>query len=98
MKLVATKSLSYNTRRLQPGDQFEASDKDAKLLVGIKKAVAAIDRKPGKIASPSAKLKAKAAAAISEPVKQEAPAPDVSSGTEAPQSSTPSDADTGSAA
>lgn len=37
-ELVATKPLKYGTRRLLPGDVFEAKKKDAKLLVAIKKA------------------------------------------------------------
>lgn len=38
MKLVATKSFSYSTRRLKPGDVFEAKDPDGRLLVGVRKA------------------------------------------------------------
>lgn len=38
MDLIATKSFSYNTRRLLPGDPFQASDRDGRLLIGIKKA------------------------------------------------------------
>lgn len=36
--LVATQILTYNTRRLQPGDTFDASTRDARILVAIKKA------------------------------------------------------------
>ncbi|MBZ9659788.1 hypothetical protein LB523_12100 [Mesorhizobium sp. ESP-6-4] len=37
-KLIATKEFSYNTRMLRAGDTFEASGRDAMLLVGIGKA------------------------------------------------------------
>ena len=40
MKLVATKSMTYNTRRLLPGDVFEARERDARILIGIRKAQA----------------------------------------------------------
>lgn len=36
--LVATKKLRYNGKELGPGDQFEASDKDAMILRAIEKA------------------------------------------------------------
>lgn len=36
--LIATKRLTYNTRRLLPGDPFEAKDQHARLLIAIKKA------------------------------------------------------------
>ncbi|MBZ9653537.1 hypothetical protein [Phyllobacterium lublinensis] len=38
MKLIATKSMTYATRRLQAGEQFEAGPRDARLLIAIKKA------------------------------------------------------------
>lgn len=49
MKLVATKSMTYNTRRLLPGDLFEASPRDARLLKGIRKAK---DAEPEKDSAP----------------------------------------------
>ncbi len=58
-KLIATKSFTYNTRRLQAGDEFEARPQDALLLVGIRKARDPEERKPGKIAPPHAALKEK---------------------------------------
>jgi hypothetical protein len=39
-KMVATKSMVYHTRRLQAGDQFDASDRDARILAAIGKAKA----------------------------------------------------------
>jgi hypothetical protein len=38
MKLIATKSLKYDTRRLQAGDEFDAKDMHARILVGARKA------------------------------------------------------------
>jgi hypothetical protein len=37
-KLTATKAMSYATRRLLPGDEFVARNRDARLLVAIDKA------------------------------------------------------------
>lgn len=37
-KLVATKSYSYDTRRLKAGDEFDATDMHARILVGARKA------------------------------------------------------------
>lgn len=37
-RLRASKDFTYATRRLLPGDSFEASDRDARLLIAIKKA------------------------------------------------------------
>ncbi len=36
--LEATRTVRYAGKDQQPGDQFEASDKDAKILIAIKKA------------------------------------------------------------
>jgi hypothetical protein len=44
MRLIATKRLTYNTRHLVAGDPFDASNKDARILIGIKKAKAAEER------------------------------------------------------
>ncbi len=41
MDLIAKKAFSYRTRRLQPGDPFEAPEREARLLIGIKRAEAA---------------------------------------------------------
>lgn len=41
--LIATKSLSYATRRLQAGDTFAANNRDARILIAIGKARAAAD-------------------------------------------------------
>lgn len=38
MRLVATREFKYSTRRLLPGDEFEASNRDGRLLVAIRKA------------------------------------------------------------
>jgi hypothetical protein len=38
MKLIATKSLKYATRRLTAGDEFDATDMHARILVGARKA------------------------------------------------------------
>jgi hypothetical protein len=59
MMLVATKPFTYATRRMQAGDAFEASDRDARLLLAIKKARRADDRVPGQIPPPPATLVAK---------------------------------------
>jgi len=48
--LIAIKSMTYATRRLLPGDPFQAKPTDARILVGIKKARE--DRQPGTIAPP----------------------------------------------
>jgi hypothetical protein len=38
MKLIATKAYSYNTRRLRAGDEFEANEYWARVLVGARRA------------------------------------------------------------
>lgn len=48
--LVATKSMVYATRRLLPGDVFQASNMDARILLAIKKAK--LERVPGAIEAP----------------------------------------------
>lgn len=52
MKLVATKSFSYSTRRLKPGDVFEAKDPDGRLLVGVRKARYFGERKESFVPAP----------------------------------------------
>lgn len=37
-QLRATRAFPYNSRRLLPGDLFEASDRDARLLLAVRKA------------------------------------------------------------
>ena len=55
--LTATKSFSYRTRRLLPGDLFTAPHRDAHILVAIGKAK--MEREPGSIAPPPPGLVAK---------------------------------------
>lgn len=57
--MIALKSFSYATRRLMPGQAFQASSQDARLLVAIKKARE--EREPSAIAPPPAQLVAKIA-------------------------------------
>ncbi len=57
-EMIATKSLSYATRRLLPGDHFVTkTDRDARILLAIGKAKLA--RVPGHIAPPPASVVAK---------------------------------------
>lgn len=37
-KLIAVRPLTYATRRLQAGDEFEASSQDARVLIAVKRA------------------------------------------------------------
>ena len=69
MKLVATREFSYATRRLLPGDTFEASDRDGKLLIAVKKAQKG--RPDADVPTPRPGLIAKAAAAVATTVKTE---------------------------
>jgi len=41
VKLVALKRMTYNTRHLVAGDAFDSNDRDARILIGTKKAMAA---------------------------------------------------------
>ncbi|MBO9589541.1 hypothetical protein [Devosia sp.] len=50
--LIATKSMTYATRRLLPGDEFQANNRDARTLVAIKKAKE--KRIPGQVDAPPA--------------------------------------------
>lgn len=43
MDLIATRTMTYGTRRLTPGDRFTASNMNGRLLIAIKKAKAATD-------------------------------------------------------
>ncbi|KQX35327.1 hypothetical protein ASD04_14905 [Devosia sp. Root436] len=49
-KLIATKGLRYATRRMMAGDEFEANNRDARVLVAIGKARPM--RMPGSIDAP----------------------------------------------
>lgn len=40
-KLIAVKPLAYATRRLQAGDEFDATRADARVLIAVKRATAA---------------------------------------------------------
>ncbi len=63
MKLRAVKALKYQTRRLLPGDEFEAaSNRDARLLLAIKKAEKV--REPADVPPPSPVVAAKIAASV----------------------------------
>lgn len=42
-RMVATKSMTYRTRRLRAGDEFEANRRDARVLAAIGKAKAAAE-------------------------------------------------------
>lgn len=50
MKLRAVKSFRYATRRLLAGDEFTASNRDAKLLVAVRKAT--VVREPADVPPP----------------------------------------------
>jgi hypothetical protein len=67
VELVATKDLSYGTRRLKAGDIFTVPASMARVLVGIGKAER--PREPGKVEAPSARVVERAAAAT--PAKAE---------------------------
>jgi len=64
-RLRATKPLHYNTRRLVAGDEFEASDKDARLLIAIRKAEAV--RMPTHVPPPPPAVAAKIAEVVAPP-------------------------------
>lgn len=51
-KLIANKGLRYATRRMMAGDEFEANNRDARVLVAIGKARHA--RVPGAVDAPPA--------------------------------------------
>jgi type IV secretory pathway VirB10-like protein len=46
MKLIAIKKMTYATRHLVAGDPFEAKDRDARILIGIRKAKPAAAKTP----------------------------------------------------
>ncbi len=43
MELIATRTMTYATRRLSPGDRFFAPTADARVLVAIQKAKAFVE-------------------------------------------------------
>jgi hypothetical protein len=45
-RLIATKPMTYATRRLQAGDAFEAPRRDARILLAIRKAKTAGEASP----------------------------------------------------
>lgn len=52
-KLIAVKPLTYATRRLQAGDEFEASRTDARVLVAVNRArIMDKPREPGSLPPP----------------------------------------------
>jgi hypothetical protein len=57
MKLIATKSYSYNTRRLKAGDEFDTTnDMHARILVGARKAKYAAEHGKPAAAQPVARV------------------------------------------
>lgn len=65
MKLIATKSFTYATRRLLPGDEFEASNRDARLLAATRKARQV--RTTTNLPAPPPELAEKIAASVASP-------------------------------
>lgn len=61
-KLIALKSLTYNTRRLLAGDEFMARPTDARLLIAIRKASDPNVRVTGSVPPPPKELLKKVAA------------------------------------
>lgn len=64
-KLRATKEFRYSTRRLLPGDVFEASSRDARLLLAVRKAE--VVREPAIVPPPPPEVAAKIAAVVLPP-------------------------------
>lgn len=64
-RLIAIKPMSYNTRRLVPGDAFEASNAHARLFVALRKA-----RPEAATAAPPADLLAAASKVAPAPKKR----------------------------
>lgn len=57
MKLVATKSFTYNTRRLQAGDHFDTkTERDGILLIAVRKARSGEPREEQKVPEPKKEL------------------------------------------
>lgn len=60
MRLTALKSFRYRTRRLLPGDEFDANDRDARALVAVKRARGVNDRPKATLPEPPPELVARA--------------------------------------
>jgi len=73
VKLKAVKGLTYNTRRLLPGDVFDASPRDARLLLAIRKAEAM--REPVELPPPPPAVAEKIAATFVPPTPPNDPNP-----------------------
>jgi hypothetical protein len=72
MKLIAIKNMTYATRHLVAGDPFEAKDRDARILIGIRKAkpaAAKTSQRPKATASPPPQPAP--AGTVSEPQQQQ---------------------------
>ncbi len=59
VSLIANKAMTYATRRLQAGDEFLASERDATILTYAKKAKR--QRVPGRVDAPPASVLARVA-------------------------------------
>ena len=64
MKLIALKEMRYDTRRLLPGDEFEATTPHGRLLIAARKAADPLKRDIGKVASPSPAVLKKASEVV----------------------------------
>lgn len=88
MKLIALKPMRYGTRRLLPGDDFEATPAHGRLLVAIRKAADPLKREVGRVAAPKASVLQKAAEATkqegTEPDTTQPPAPAAAEGATTP--------------
>lgn len=71
MRLVALKDDVYGSRKLKAGEAFDASDRDAKILIALKRAKDPNAREPGKIDPPPARVVAKMEKAAAEPETRE---------------------------
>ncbi|MBD9640747.1 hypothetical protein IB277_31100 [Ensifer sp. ENS07] len=61
MKLIANRHLTYGTRRLIPGDAFEAPDREARVLIAVNKAApagAGAQKRSGRASAPADDLAA----------------------------------------
>lgn len=78
MKLIATKPLLYGTRRLLPGDAFDAPQHHARVLLAVKKVRDPSRRAPVRLASPRPDLVARLTqAATAAPEEHSEPEPAV---------------------
>lgn len=69
VKLQVVRAMKYSTRRLVPGDLFEASSSDARLLIATRKAKAV--REPADVPPPPPAVAEKIVAAIAPAVSPE---------------------------